>query len=61
MILHDFNLAARFADHVLLLSGEGETRLGGKQQILQTDTLEQLYGQPLVRVETPAGHAWLPR
>lgn len=60
MVLHDINLAARFADQILLLLGEGETSLGCKQDVLQTGTLERLYGHPLVAVETPAGRAWLP-
>ena len=61
MVLHDINLAARFADHVLLLMGHGEFRHGKQSDILETGILEQLYGHPLVNVETPAGPAWLPR
>ena len=60
MVLHDVNLAARFADHVLLLLGGGEVRLGEKRQIMETAVLEALYGHPRVRVATPAGPAWLP-
>jgi iron complex transport system ATP-binding protein len=60
MVLHDINLAARFADHVLLLLGKGESRLGEKGQILETATLERLYSHPLTRIETPQGPAWLP-
>ncbi len=61
MVLHDINLAARFADHILLLLGDGETRAGGTQEILQTTLLERLYGHRLIELETPAGTAWLPR
>jgi len=61
MVLHDINLAARFADHILLLLGDGETRAGSAQEILQTTLLERLYGHRLVELETPAGTAWLPR
>ena len=61
MALHDINLAARFADHVLLLLGNGESRLGRKEQILETVVLERLYDHPLTRVETPLGPAWLPQ
>jgi iron complex transport system ATP-binding protein len=60
MVLHDVNLAARFADRVLLLLGEGEAIHGQKQHILQTATLERLYGHPLVEVEIATGSAWLP-
>jgi len=61
MVLHDINLAARFADHVLLLLGKGESRLGRKEQIMETATLERLYSHPLTRIETPRGPAWLPQ
>ncbi|MEA2080194.1 MAG: ABC transporter ATP-binding protein [Pseudomonadota bacterium] len=61
MVLHDINLAARFADHVLLLLGKGESRLGRKEQILETAALERLYKHPLTRIETPQGSAWLPQ
>jgi len=61
MVLHDVNLATRFADHVLLLMGDGKSCHGRKEEILQTATLEQLYGHPLASIETPAGTAWLPR
>jgi iron complex transport system ATP-binding protein len=60
MVLHDINLAARFADHLLVLLGDGEIRLGEKQEIMQTTLLEALYDHPLVRVATPSGPAWLP-
>lgn len=60
MVLHDINLAARFADHVLLLLGDGEVRLGHTQGILETATLERLYGHPLAQVASPSGPAWLP-
>jgi iron complex transport system ATP-binding protein len=60
MVLHDVNLAARFADHVLLLLGNGESRTGEKQRVLDTDTLERLYGHRLMCLDTPAGRAWLP-
>jgi iron complex transport system ATP-binding protein len=60
MVLHDVNLAARFADHALLLLGNGETHLGEKHRVLETGTLERLYGHPLLEVTTPAGSGWLP-
>jgi iron complex transport system ATP-binding protein len=61
MVLHDINLAARFADHVLLLLGHGESRYGKQSEILETGILERLYDHPLVHLDTPAGPAWLPR
>ncbi len=61
MVLHDINLAARFADRALLLLGGGETRHGEQSDTLETGILERLYGHPLVKVTSPAGPAWLPR
>lgn len=61
MVVHDINLAARYADHVLLLLGDGESRLGKREQILETAVLERLYSHPLTEIETPQGPAWLPR
>ena len=61
MVLHDINLAARFADHILLLLGDGETRAGSTQEILQTRLLERLYSHRLIEIETPTGSAWIPR
>jgi iron complex transport system ATP-binding protein len=60
MSLHDINLAARFCDHALLLLGDGETRYGPVNAVLDSRVLESLYGYPLVEVTTPAGRAWLP-
>jgi len=44
MATHDINLAARFCDRILLLTGNGEPRLGLTQDILTPDTLSQAYG-----------------
>lgn len=59
MVLHDVNLAARYADHCILLYGNGEVCAGIREDILQTPVLERLYRQPLRQVgDRPA--AWLP-
>ncbi len=60
MVLHDLNLAARFADHCLLLFGEGKTCAGPRAVVLETPLLEQLYNQPLRQVDD-IPPAWLPR
>jgi iron complex transport system ATP-binding protein len=60
MVLHDVNLAARFADHWLLLMGDGRVRLGDKTRMMETTLLEQLYGHRLVQITTASGPAWLP-
>jgi iron complex transport system ATP-binding protein len=59
MVLHDLNLAARFADHCLLLYGDGDVCAGTCDEILETPVLERLYNQPLRKIsEKPS--AWLP-
>jgi iron complex transport system ATP-binding protein len=59
MVLHDLNLAARFADHCLLLFGDGETAAGICSEILHQKNLERLYRLPLHQVgQNPP--AWLP-
>jgi len=61
MVLHDINLAARFCDHVLLMSGNAQIHLGESDDILQTATLEKAFNHPLTAVETAHGRAWLPK
>lgn len=59
MVLHDVNLAARYADRCLLLYGDGEVCAGTREEVLRTAALERLYRQPLRQLsEAPA--AWLP-
>lgn len=41
--LHDVNLAARFADRCLLLYGDGRWRLGASRDVLDVDSLGELY------------------
>jgi len=41
--LHDVNLAARFADHCLLLYGDGRWKLGEPAEVLTEDRLSELY------------------
>jgi iron complex transport system ATP-binding protein len=61
MILHDVNLATRFCDHVILLFGEGEARCGPVAEVLDTTTLERLYGHPMLALAGPNGPVYLPR
>ncbi|MBI5460953.1 MAG: ABC transporter ATP-binding protein [Gammaproteobacteria bacterium] len=59
MVLHDLNLAARFADHCLLLYGDGNVCAGACDGILETPILERLYSQPLRKISNRPP-AWLP-
>ncbi len=62
MSLHDINLAARFADHALLLFGDGQIASGPVNKVLTSHQLEKLYDHPLEEIQTIAGgRAWLPR
>ncbi len=49
MVLHDLNLAARFADHVVLLDGEGRMVSGTAASVMQADVLSAAFGHPLRR------------
>ncbi|MBI5041996.1 MAG: ABC transporter ATP-binding protein [Gammaproteobacteria bacterium] len=58
MVLHDLNLAARFADHCLLLYGDGNVCAGTSDEVLETSILERLYNQPLRKI-SDRPPAWL--
>jgi iron complex transport system ATP-binding protein len=49
--LHDINLAARFADHCLLLFGDGRWELGTTKEILTEASLSELYSTPMEAVQ----------
>jgi iron complex transport system ATP-binding protein len=48
--LHDPTLAARFADRVLLLFGDGRWRLGAAAEVLSAQNLSELYATPMLEV-----------
>ena len=47
LVLHDINLAARFADQVLLLDGRGGVVCGPTAEVLRGDRLSHAFGHPL--------------
>jgi iron complex transport system ATP-binding protein len=49
--LHDPTLAARFADRVLLLFGDGRWRAGPVREVLTAANLSTLYNSPIVEIE----------
>lgn len=49
--LHDPTLAARFADRVLLLFGDGRWSAGPAREMLTAVTLSDLYRSPMVEIE----------
>ncbi len=47
MVLHDINLAARYASHVLLLDGAGGHIIGSADRVLTAERLSAAFGHPL--------------
>lgn len=59
MSLHDAGLAARFADHALLLFGSGEWRYGQVADVLTEDSISRLYGTRVHEVAWPGGRTFV--
>ncbi len=57
--VHDPNLAARYASHVLLLLPGGNW-LAGPVALLSEDSLSKLFGHPMVAVEMAGSRRFLP-
>jgi iron complex transport system ATP-binding protein len=49
--LHDVNLAARFADHCLLLFGDGSWEFGATGAVLTESRLSELYSTPMEAIQ----------
>ncbi|PKO81493.1 MAG: ABC transporter ATP-binding protein [Betaproteobacteria bacterium HGW-Betaproteobacteria-13] len=60
MVLHDINLAARFADHIILLDGQGGVIAGDRDTVLQAECLSHAFGHPLRRFEFDGRVTFLP-
>ncbi len=60
MVLHDPNLAARWADGCLLLAGEGRAEHGRCAALLTTERLGRLYQQPLRALGGESPPLWVP-
>ncbi|MEQ9616499.1 MAG: ABC transporter ATP-binding protein [Phycisphaerales bacterium] len=62
IVLHDFTLAARLADAVLVLDGDGRIdAIGPPDETLRPDRLERVFGTPFTRHDTPEGPFLAPR
>jgi iron complex transport system ATP-binding protein len=59
MVSHDVNLAAMYADTLLLLQDGRLAEWGAPEDVLRYETLERVYGCPLLVDESPLGR--LPR
>ena len=44
MVLHDLNLAARYADHLIALAGGGLHAAGDPQEVLTEETVQAVFG-----------------
>ncbi len=60
MATHDINLAARFCDQILLLTGNGGFLLGATQEILTPENLSRAYGCAIREVAYEGGSVFFP-
>lgn len=58
--LHDPGLAARCADRLLLLHGDGRWQLGRSDELLTPATLGELYGTAMLELGSGARRAFIP-
>ena len=58
--LHDVNLAARYCNHIVMLSGDGGWKAGPVDELLNRENLEQLYQCPVESIDTSTGRRFLP-
>ena len=58
--VHDVNLAVRFADRCLLLFGDGRWRLGATREILDEETLGELYATRMEAVTWRSQRLFVP-
>jgi iron complex transport system ATP-binding protein len=59
MSLHDAGLAARFADHALLLFGDGRWAHGPSAEVLNEDSIGRLYGMPVRELRWADGRTFV--
>jgi len=57
--LHDPTLAARFADRVILLFGDGRWTSGPTSEVLTAESLSQLYQTPMVEIASDSRRAFV--
>lgn len=56
VVLHDLNLAAGFADRVILMKEGRVAHAGPPDQVLTAPTLTEVYGTPISVITVPGGH-----
>lgn len=60
LVLHDINLAARYADEVILLDGRGGVNFGPAAEILANGSLSHAFGHPLRSFQVDGRTYFLP-
>lgn len=59
-VLHDLNLAARFADHIVLLKDGGVLTQGDPGEVLTAQNVELAYGLPVEVIDSKNGPVVVP-
>ncbi len=52
-VLHDLNLAAQYADRILMLAGGGVAACGPPSEVLRPDLIAQVFGYPVLVMPHP--------
>lgn len=60
-VLHDINLALRFCDHALLLLPNGVTLHGPIDEVVNSETLTELYAHPVIEIANDEQRYFMPR
>lgn len=60
LVLHDINLAARYADRVILLDGKGGVVAGTRAEVMRSELLSAAFSHPLHSVSGPHGNFFVP-
>jgi hypothetical protein len=55
LVLHDLNLAARYAEHIILINKGKVVAAGKVGEVMHSDLLESVYGWQIRRCEDEAG------
>jgi iron complex transport system ATP-binding protein len=58
-VLHDLNMAARYADRVGIVENGRVTNLGPTRQTLDPERLSAVFATPIVQIEAAGGTAFL--
>jgi len=61
IVIHDANLAYRYCSHALMLFGQGKWASGTKESMINANSLEQLYGQPIETLSNENQTIFVPR